>query len=161
MYKLLVSCSPQHVFLGWFFTFEPQCYLGYFWYWSFTAVIFLHLCLCSIYLKPLQLLIFMFCYIMPFVDYVKYWKLINLNSYCHKLESQWNELGYVSISFCIHRQLIESLCVCLIVRFLLGNHQASHIQPCSYTRSVFGYVLTPKEGGSKVILVFIFKSYTK
>jgi hypothetical protein len=26
--------------------------------------------LCSIYLKPLQLLICMFCYIMPFVDYI-------------------------------------------------------------------------------------------
>ena len=37
----------------------------------------------------------MFCYIMPFVDYVKYCKLINLNSYCHKLESQWNKPGYV------------------------------------------------------------------
>jgi len=33
---------------------------------------FLHLFLCSIYLKPLQLLMFVFCYIMPFVDYVKY-----------------------------------------------------------------------------------------
>ena len=37
-YKLFVSCSPHHVFLGRFFTFEPQCYLGYFWYWYFTAV---------------------------------------------------------------------------------------------------------------------------
>jgi hypothetical protein len=35
-YKLFVSCSPHPVFLCWFFTFEPQCYLGYFWYWYFT-----------------------------------------------------------------------------------------------------------------------------
>ena len=53
--------------MGWFFTYVPQCYLGYFWYWYFTAVV-ASIFLCSIYLKPLQLLIFMFCYIMPFVD---------------------------------------------------------------------------------------------
>jgi len=32
---------------------------------------------------------------MPFVDYIKYWKLISLNSYCHQLDSQWNKPGYV------------------------------------------------------------------
>jgi hypothetical protein len=54
-------------FLLIFFTFEPSLF--------FILVFYSRFCiyfLCSIYLKPLQLLIFMFCYIMPFVDYIKY-----------------------------------------------------------------------------------------
>jgi hypothetical protein len=109
--KLFVSCSPHHVFLGWFFTFKPQCYLGHFWYWYFTAV-FASIFLCSIYLKPLQMLIFMFCYIMPFVDY-------NLNSYCHKLEIP-----------------VEQTWICL--NLILYPSSTNSITFCN--RSVFGYV---------------------
>ena len=74
--------------------------------------------LCSIYLKPLQLLIFMFCYIMPFVDYIKYCKLINLNSYCHKLKSQWKQTW-----------------ICL--NLILYPSSTNSIPFCN--RSVFGY----------------------
>jgi hypothetical protein len=139
--------------MGWFFTYVPQCYLGYFWYWYFTAVV-ASIFLCSIYLKPLQLLIFMFCYIMPFVDYIKYWKLISLNSYCHKLESQWNKPGYVYISFCIHRQLIQSLSVtgtCLDMSRLVVAKQKAHRQTDTGSKVILFYI-----SNIKVILFLIY-----
>jgi hypothetical protein len=69
--------------------------------------------LCSIYLKPLQLLIFIFCYIMPFVDYRKYWKLISLNSYCHKLESQWNKSGsWICLNLILYTSSTNSITFC-------------------------------------------------
>jgi hypothetical protein len=93
-YKLFVSCAPQHVFLGWFFTFWTSVLLRLFLILVFSSR-FLHLCFCAVFIWSLYNCWFLCCYIMPFVDYIKYWKLISLDSYCHKLESQWNEPGYV------------------------------------------------------------------
>ena len=87
--------------------------------------------LCSIYLKPLRLLIFMFCFIMPFVDYIiKYRKLISLNSYCHKLKSQWNKPGY-GLNLILYPSSTNSITFCNMSVFgyvSLGGCQAKSSQ---------------------------------